>query len=159
MFPNSHEVSVFKDFLVAGHPQKEFDSKPILWKMPRLGWIKANIDGASLGSPGLLASGGIFHDSHGVFLGVFALHIGIFVAFRAKILAEINALELAFSHNWHALWLEIDSTLLVDAFKNPSMIPWDLRNKWDNCLLHFNHSTFYVSHIYREGKAMLVLMP
>jgi hypothetical protein len=42
--------------------------------------------------------------------------------------------------------------LLVQlAFKSPKIVPWSLRNRWDNCLFLLNSFRFQVTHIYREG--------
>jgi len=36
-------------------------------------------------------------------------------------------------HKWTRLWLETGSIDAVNAFKNPSIIPLRLRNRWHNC--------------------------
>lgn len=110
-----------------------------------------NVDGASQGTPGLSTCGGILCDFQGVFLRVFALYIGLSTAFRAELQATMKAIELATLHNWNDIWLETDSTLVLNAFQDQSVIPWDLRNHWDNCILMLRHFRFYTSHIYREG--------
>jgi hypothetical protein len=47
--------------------------------------------------------------------------------------------------------LETHSKLVVLAFKNSSIIPWQLSNRWSNCLVLISHMNFVVSHIFREG--------
>lgn len=110
-----------------------------------------NVDGSSRGSPGTSACGGIFRDSNGVFLGAFAFPIGISTAFRAELNATMKAIDLAALHSWSSLWLETDSTLVHAAFNNRTIVPWDLRNQWDNCILLLRNFPFYASHIYWEG--------
>jgi len=51
--------------------------------------------------------------------------------FEAEIHGAMTAIEIAHENNWLNLWLESDSLLLVMAFKDASMVPWSLRNKWD----------------------------
>lgn len=63
------------------------------------------------------------------------------------------AIEFAFSKGWLNLWLECDSLLVVTAFKNVSLVPWKLRNRWMNCLAMTRRMRFHCSHIYREGNA------
>jgi len=58
---------------------------------------------------------------------------------------------VADQHNWNYLWLETDSALVVNAFKNNSSIPWQLRNRWNNCLIISRRMNFLVTHVYREG--------
>jgi len=47
---------------------------------------------------------------------------------------------------------EIDSSLVVLAFKYASLIPWSLTNRWNNCNLLLASMNYLVTHIYREGK-------
>jgi len=56
-----------------------------------------------------------------------------------------------FQRRWRNLWIETDSALVVMAFKNATLIPCNLRNRWYNCKLLLNAMNFIVSHIYREG--------
>jgi hypothetical protein len=59
------------------------------------------------------------------------------------------AMEFAAFYNWSRLWLESDSSSVVQAFKNPSINPLRLRNRWHNCM---QHGLFVIcSHIFREG--------
>jgi ribonuclease HI len=46
----------------------------------------------------------------------------------------ILAIECAVDRNWRQLWIESDSKLAVSAFKNSSIIPWQLKNRWLNCM-------------------------
>lgn len=63
----------------------------------------------------------------------------------------MRAIEIAASHQWKSLWLESDSALVVNAFKNHSLIPWKLRNRWNNCLHIVRGMNFLVTHVFREG--------
>jgi hypothetical protein len=59
-------------------------------------------------------------------------------------------MEFAHRNSWHNLWIESDSTAVLRAFSNSiNVMPWDLRNRWSNCL----HLGLHIatSHIYREG--------
>jgi len=63
----------------------------------------------------------------------------------------MRATEIAFQRNWKNVWIESDSSLVVMAFNNDSMIPCNLRNRWLNCKDFLYHMNFVVTHIYREG--------
>jgi len=41
--------------------------------------------------------------------------------------------------------------LLLQAFKNSDMIPWEVRNRWLNCIELIKGMIFIVTHILREG--------
>lgn len=142
---------ILKEFAARCHPRKTFSPKPVSWLAPRPGWIKGNIDGSSCGSLGISASGGVFRTSDGVFLGAFATHNGIGNAFRAELIAAIIAIELASNKGWTSLWLEIDSELVIQAFRNAQIIPWNLKHRWNNTLFNLRNFRFYISHIFREG--------
>jgi ribonuclease HI len=68
---------------------------------------------------------------------------------HAELLAMIHAMEFAHRNSWHNLWIESDSTAALRAFSNSNEVPWDLRNRWSNCL----HLGLHIatSHIYRKG--------
>jgi ribonuclease HI len=133
--------------------------KEVLWQPPLLKWTKCNIDGASNGNPGNASCGGIFRNHAADFIYAFAEPLGIASSFFAEISGAMRAIELAFHHNWHNLWLETDSSLVVAAFSNPDkLISWRLRNRWRNVLTRINQMNFMVAHIYREGNQVVDLL-
>jgi ribonuclease HI len=125
--------------------------KEVVWQPPILNWVKCNCDGASLGNPGLSACGGLFRNSNASFLGAFASNLGINTSLNSELIGAMLAIEIANSKGWTQLWLESDSMLVVHAFSSSKIVPWVLRNRWENCLLLISNMNFYVSHIYREG--------
>jgi ribonuclease HI len=80
-----------------------------------------------------------------------ALGLGIASSLVAEIMGVILAIECAFDRNWNHLWLECDSSLVVLAFKSPSVIPWHLKNRWLNCITKIKSMNVCIFHIYREG--------
>jgi ribonuclease HI len=124
----------------------------ILWPPPLQNWLKCNIDGASIGNPGVASCGGVFRDANGDFLYAFAEPLGFENAYFAELCGAMNAIEIAYHKKWLNLWLESDSSLVVAAFKNPSKyVPWPLRNRWKNVQVLVRSFNFVVSHICREG--------
>ncbi|PNX62397.1 ribonuclease H, partial [Trifolium pratense] len=81
--------------------------KEVLWQPPVFNWIKCNCDGSSIGISSSL------HD---------------------ELIGAMTAVEIAHSKGWINLWIETDSMLVVLAFKSSKVVPWTLRNRWDNCL-------------------------
>ena len=151
MLPSEPEVTIIRRFFIKGHPRRSHSPIPVIWQPPKIGWFKVNIDGAALGSPGPAAGGGIFRNHLGDFIGGFSVSLGSTLAFRAELIATMYAIELSFRYGWRSLWLESDSELVVRAFATPSVVPWDLRNRWQNCLSILPSMRFYVTHIFREG--------
>jgi ribonuclease HI len=73
-----------------------------------------------------------------------------------SLVAELNgamrAIEIAFQHDWKKLWLETDSTAVVEALTNThKQVPWFLRNRWLNMKLRMLEMECVITHIYREG--------
>ncbi|WJX52536.1 hypothetical protein P8452_38639 [Trifolium repens] len=150
-YSNISEFVLLQKFQVKRNFGNAPKIKEVLWQPPILNWIKCNCDGASVGNPGISACGGIFRNANASFLGVFALNIGINTSLNAELAAAMLSIEIASSKGWSHLWLESDSMLVVQAFSFAKIVPWALRNRWDNCLLKISNMNFYVSHIYREG--------
>jgi ribonuclease HI len=76
------------------------------------------------------------------------LHITI--AFQAELHGLMNAIKIASKKSWSRLWLEIDSKLVILAFKTFSIFPWHLRNRWMNCMKITKDMEIFISHIFRE---------
>jgi ribonuclease HI len=151
MFSSIHEFAIIKHFGVICHHPPAPSIKQVNWLRPPSNWVKCNTDGASRGSPGASACGGIFRGHLGTFLGAFSANIGVSTSLHAEICAAIYAIDFAWNRGWHNFWLESDSLLLVQAFSNIQLIPWKLKTKWKNCLHRIKDFRFRVSHIYREG--------
>ena len=66
-------------------------------------------------------------------------------------MAVIVAIELAWVHDLKHIWLEVDSSLVLDYLRSPLLVPWNLRVPWLNCLRCISEMTFRSSHIFREG--------
>jgi len=59
--------------------------------------------------------------------------------------------ELAKQRNYTHLWLETNSRIDVLAFKSTNIVPWQIRNRWFNCLDYTSSISFIVSHVHRKG--------
>jgi hypothetical protein len=87
-------------------------------------------------------------------MGCFTLNIGQANAFQAELIGIMQAIELAHHHIWWNLWLETDSMMATLAYKSPSLIPWQLRIRWSNCMVLLKDMNFIMSHVYREGTSL-----
>lgn len=123
----------------------------MLWHPPIFKWIKCNIDGACKGNPGPSSCGGVFRNSEVDFLGAFACNLRISNSLIAGLQGAMFAIEIAFQKGWTHLWLENDSTLVTLAFQSYKIVPWQIRNRWHNCLHLCNSMSFFVTHVFKEG--------
>jgi ribonuclease HI len=149
--PSITDFEILKFFKIDIHHPRPPKVIEVLWSPPLHGWLKCNTDGTSLGNPGPAACGGVFRNHRGEFLGGFEKNLGIANSLVAEIMGAILAIECAYDRNWYQLWLECDSSLVVLAFKDPFVIPWQLKNRWLNCITKIKSMSFCISHIYREG--------
>jgi ribonuclease HI len=146
------DFTFLKLFRINIHHSRVPVLKEICWQPPIVNWIKCNIDGASNGNPGLSSCGGIFRDHEANFIYAFAEPLGISTSYVAEICGAMRAIEIASQHNWQNLWIESDSTLVVDAIKNPGKpVAWQLRNRWKNAMVLFRQMNCVITHIYKEG--------
>ncbi|WCJ36046.1 hypothetical protein M5689_017268 [Euphorbia peplus] len=124
----------------------------VRWKPPTSGWLKINTDGSALGAPGRAGSGGIFRTARGFSKGCFAFSINCSYAHLAELRAAIHAISVAWERGWHNIWLECDSSYVVELFKKrSSQVPWEVRQDWLQCMRNISDMSFVVSHIFREG--------
>jgi len=97
----------------------------------------------------LASCGGLLRDHRGTCLGGFASNLSDFSVFEVELTCIILALEYSASQSWHNIWIENDSTYVVQAFKNVDIVPLYLPTRWHNCF-QLGLQTI-CSHIYREG--------
>ena len=150
------DFSILKKFNVSIHPPNAPQIIEVIWSPPNFNWVKCNTDGSATATSS--ACGGIFRDKHAKFLLCFAENTSLQNAYHAELMGAMRAIELASSSNWNYLWLECDSALVVNAFKNKYLIPWKLRNRWEKCLSSVSKMNFVVSHVYREGNCCADLL-
>jgi ribonuclease HI len=147
--PSISNFVILKKFNVNLHPPRAPRIIEIIWQPPSPGWTKCNTDGSTNGNSS--SCGGIFRDGNSNLLICFGESTGIGNSIHAEISGAMRAIELAKTHHWTNLWLEVDSELVVKAFKNHSLVPWHLRNRWLNCMQLTRTMNFMATHIYREG--------
>ena len=127
----------------------------VLWHPPLIPWLKLNTDGFSKGNPGLAGCGGVFRDNFRRFSGGYCQDLGTQTVFFAELMAVILGVEFAFLFVWHHIWLESDSTTILQCISSSSFVPpWPLRIAWHNCLARIRHISFTCSHILREGNSV-----
>lgn len=107
------------------------------------GAIKCNMDGLMRGSPGHAIVEGIFRDHLGGMLAYFSLNVGIQSTFFVEIFGAIISLEMAKENDWNRIWLECDSTLVIHVLTKLSIVPWQVRCRWENYLSFCKQIVFF----------------
>jgi ribonuclease HI len=119
----------------------------VSWKVPTAPWVKVNTDGFVIGNHG--AGGGLFMDNLGTFHCAFTCNLGSCSVFTAEVHGFILALEYVAQRGWSNIWLESDYTSDLLVFKNLSLVPVLLRNRWHNaCSLRIQVIS---SHFFHEA--------
>ena len=106
------DLSILHNLSIKGRPPDGPSIIPVKWNLPPSGWTKVNIDGVARGSPGKAGCGGIFRTCRWFIKGCFSLILGIRLAFEAKVMGFILAIEFAYKSKWKNLWVETDSHTL-----------------------------------------------
>ncbi|KAL6141643.1 hypothetical protein ACLB2K_059931 [Fragaria x ananassa] len=125
----------------------------VLWQPPPIHWVNVNTDG-SFCDQAHSGYSGIFRNRKTSFLGAFAACTHVSSAIDAEMLAVIEAVHIVWANQWHNLWLEVDSLLLLTYFNVPLSVLWLLRIAWRNCMHIARQMNLHISHIYREGNSV-----
>ncbi|XP_019460131.1 PREDICTED: uncharacterized protein LOC109359893 [Lupinus angustifolius] len=151
--PSLIDLCIRKAFKVSINYPKAPSILEVIWQPPTRNTIKVNTDGATIGYPGHAGGGAIFRDHSGQCIACMADYYGIEDALFAEFNAALSAILFAISKGWMNLWLECDSTLVVEILNGNHNPPWKLINKWIQCKAKMVGMNFRVSHIYREGNS------
>ncbi|XP_057803244.1 uncharacterized protein LOC131018545 [Salvia miltiorrhiza] len=104
---------------------------------------------------GRLRLGLLFRDKFSWVRGCFHVKGGIGFAFEAELLAVISAIQIADHRNWKYLWIESDSTYIVNLLQTRSLdVPWRFAARWKEVLAILADFNLHVTHIFREGNKM-----
>ena len=117
------DFTILKNFSVRTHSPKTPQQKEVIWQPPPITWLKCNIDGASKGNPGMSGCGGIFRNCQFEVVCSFVEPLGNSNSFIAELCAFMRAIAIAKHQNWHNIWIETDSTLVLTASKHPNKVP------------------------------------
>ncbi|KAL6183198.1 hypothetical protein ACLB2K_044609 [Fragaria x ananassa] len=151
MHNSVQELRILKCFGAPCRPRATPRVVEVNWIPPSLGWVKINSDGSWKHEEGVGGYGAIFRDYKGHFRGAFASNLEIPSSISAEIMDVIKAIELAWVRDWKHIWLEVDSSLVLDYIRRPSLVPWPLRVRWLNCLYRISKMNFKATHIFHEG--------
>ena len=144
------EFPILKSFNIRIHPPKPPDIREVIWHPSTPNWIKCNTDGEAAGTPSEAACGGLFRNQEALYIGCFAHNLGTGTSLFVELSGAMQAIEIAHNKALSQLWLETNSMLVIQAFNSISIVPWRVRNRWDNCMLLAGNMNLLVTHIFRE---------
>ncbi|KAF1860066.1 hypothetical protein Lal_00027917 [Lupinus albus] len=147
------EFSILRALNVSVHYSNAHNIIEFVWFPPTLGKIKVSTDGTTHGYPGHAGGSEIFRDNACGVLGCFVNYLGIQNSLYAELFPTFLAIKVAYAKGWHVIWMECDSTWVVDFFQGKNKISWRLSNLWDHCSGLLSLMNFKVSHIFRDGNA------
>ncbi|XP_057775029.1 uncharacterized protein LOC130994010 [Salvia miltiorrhiza] len=146
------ELGILRRLGVAGNPRPAPVNIDVGWSLPSPSWLKANIDGSIRGNPTVMHAGGVVRNAFNSVVACFHFSAGAGFAFEAELFTFIIILERAAVHQWYNLWIESDSTYVVNVFNNREVpVPWRFRSRWHAALKGVEQFNISCSHNYREG--------
>ncbi|CAL2257679.1 unnamed protein product [Prunus armeniaca] len=127
MLTKVRDMCIIRSIGVHYHPRPNSKIVEVAWHTPCFGFVKIKIDGAHKRDSGKAGSGGVFRNYQGHVLGAFSANLDVPNAVHTEVLAVIKAIELAWLHAWHNIWIETDSLLVTKFFRSPHLVPWRLQ--------------------------------
>ena len=98
---------------------------------------------------------GIFCNYQDFVKGLFTFSTGKNFTYEAKLLAFIIVIENAIKFNWSKLWIELDSTYMLWAFKKMSVsILWNI-HRWLNIPFLTKNFIVIISNIFRDDNSSM----
>ncbi|XP_057779773.1 uncharacterized protein LOC130998369 [Salvia miltiorrhiza] len=153
------DLRILRNIGIKGRAAPPSNFINVYWWPPSGDWIKVNTDGSALGTPGKIAAGGVFRDKFSLVRGCFHINGGIGYAFEVELLVVITALRLAHDRNWHYLWIESDSTYIVQLLHSRSLsVPWRFLAAWKKVITSLSDFQLHITHIYREGNKVVDIL-
>ena len=90
----------------------------VKWGRLKIGWVKLNTDGLSLGNPGAVGGGGVIRDWSGIWIVGFSRKIGIAMSLLAELWAIRDGLMLCIDRSLVMVEVELDAKAVVDMLTN-----------------------------------------
>lgn len=127
----------------------------VSWIKPVAQWIKLNTDGASHGNPGMATAGGVLRRHDGLWMGGFALNIGICTAPLAELWGVYYGLYIVLENKITCLELEVDSEMVVGFLKTGICDTHPLSFLVRLCYGFISRDWIVrISHVYREANRL-----
>ncbi|EOY12254.1 Non-LTR retroelement reverse transcriptase-like, putative [Theobroma cacao] len=121
------------------------------WQNPPQGWVAVNTDGALRRNTNMVATGGVFRDYNGYWLGRFAAKLGKCSSYRVELWIVLHSLRIAKEKGFSRIWLQVYNKIVVQVITSSALHPCansDLLNTIHG-LLQLDWEV-KISHIYRK---------
>ncbi|CAN1798870.1 Putative ribonuclease H protein At1g65750, partial [Linum perenne] len=95
--------------------------KQVAWESGPLDWVVVNTDGSVSSNTSKAAAGGLIRDHEGRALVAFTMNLGCCTVTQAELKGAITGLNLAWSHGFCRVELQIDSKAVVSVLTCPEI--------------------------------------
>lgn len=69
-----------------------------------------------------------------MFLVLFHLNLEMPSSVAEEVMAVIKVIQLVWVRDWNHIWLEVNSSCILDFLYSPSLVPWSFHFEWHNCM-------------------------
>ncbi|KAF5465389.1 hypothetical protein F2P56_015402 [Juglans regia] len=151
---NNVDDAVLLDLGVHIKHKLRTEVKLVEWKKPRVGWVKLNTDGCSLGNPGRSGIGGVIRDDQGNLRLAYAQQIPEGTNNNAELISLLHGLRNCREMGLQLVEVEMDSNILVNRLRKRNCGIWYLEDFWEEIMQLLSSTRYTVNHIYREGNGL-----
>ncbi|KAJ1404238.1 Ribonuclease H domain [Sesbania bispinosa] len=102
-----------------GSSMQAQETRWIHWVKPPLGHVALNVDGSSMGNPGMAGFGGLLRDCAGAWLQGFCGSVGVAEVLKVELLAILHGLNIAWRDGFKTLQCFSDSKLALSLLEQP----------------------------------------
>ena len=98
----------------------------IRWKVPPIGWIKGNFDGATKGNIGRVGCGGVLRNHSSNIIDTIAIPIDISTSHKVEATTSLYTMRMATKTSYWYLWLEGDFLNIINMLNGKTLTKWSI---------------------------------
>ncbi|PKU83698.1 Putative ribonuclease H protein [Dendrobium catenatum] len=125
--------------------------KYVIWKKPRIHYIKVNTDGSV--SKDYSGCGGILRNDKGNLVVAFSSPLSNCSVLFAELMAIFKALQICSSSGYFKIWIEVDAMLVINSIFSYQNDNFDTFYVLKDIKKMLSHLDYKFSHIWREGNS------
>ncbi|KAL2227921.1 UNVERIFIED_CONTAM: hypothetical protein Sindi_1771800 [Sesamum indicum] len=122
----------------------------VRWSTPTPAWVKLNLDGSSLGNPGLVAAAGIIRVEIGQVHLAYQFALGTATSVVSELTAVWRGLELARAHSLAPTVVEVDATVVLQLLQSRVSGMWEVQHLIMRIVQLQQELGLDVRHVFRE---------
>lgn len=129
-----HDEQILKSLSLLIKPRKKSHMQSVKWNPPASGWLKLNVDGTSLGNPGLSGARGAIRDSRDELIAGFAIFTATSTNNFAEFMGLLQGLRIARFLGLQQVEIEMDFMVVFDWIRKRRCGLWYLEDYWKELL-------------------------